>query len=291
MTDAGRETAASPTPPTGLRSLIHPTDLTPEAVPAFAHALKLAVAARAHLWIVHTDAAKDDIDWDAFPHVRETLGKWGLLEADAPASAVEGRLGVRVGKIDVVDRDVVRGVADFANRHPSDLLVMATHAREGLDHWLHRSVAEPVARRTRLPTLFLPRGARGLVDAETGEARLRRVLVPVAHDPSPVHAVHHLSELARLLGAEALETWFLHVGADGDAPGVPRTDGLPGRVETIVRRGDAVEAVAKVAAELDVDLIAMTTEGHAGVFDALLGGATERVLRRAGRPLLAAPPV
>ena len=55
------------------------------------------------------------------------------------------------------------------------------------------------------------------------------------------------------------------------------------------RTGEAVEEIIRVAAEQDVDLIAMATQGHEGVLDALRGSVTEQVVRRAPCPVLAVP--
>ena len=36
-----------------LRSIVHPTDFSPAGLDAFAHALRLAVAAKSHFYILH----------------------------------------------------------------------------------------------------------------------------------------------------------------------------------------------------------------------------------------------
>ena len=48
-----------------------------------------------------------------------------------------------------------------------------------------------------------------------------------------------------------------------------------------LRSGNVVNTIVDTAIELDVDLIGMPTAGHHGVFDALRGSTTERVLRGA----------
>ena len=57
----------------------------------------------------------------------------------------------------------------------------------------------------------------------------------------------------------------------------------------MLRDGDPVEQILAAADEVEADLIVMPTAGHRGVFDALRGSTTERVLRRARCPLLAVP--
>jgi nucleotide-binding universal stress UspA family protein len=50
-----------------------------------------------------------------------------------------------------------------------------------------------------------------------------------------------------------------------------------------------VDEIVQADTAWSADLIIMTTEGHAGVLDALRGSTTERVLRRAPSPVLAVP--
>ena len=59
------------------------------------------------------------------------------------------------------------------------LVVLATHGRDGVAHWLHGSVAEAVFRRSAIPTLFIAPGARGFVDQVSGEClHVRPLLRP-----------------------------------------------------------------------------------------------------------------
>jgi len=52
--------------------------------------------------------------------------------------------------------------------------------------------------------------------------------------------------------------------------------------------GDVATAVLNAAQE-EVDLIIMATEGRRGIVDALRGSVTDRVVRRAPCPVLAVP--
>jgi len=55
------------------------------------------------------------------------------------------------------------------------------------------------------------------------------------------------------------------------------------------RVGDPVTEILTAANVLRAELIMMPTAGRAGVFEALQGSITERVLRSARCPLLAVP--
>lgn len=272
-----------------LARVLHATNLTPDGDLAFMHSLKLALAARGELCLVHTepDPKRAGAEWWAFPGVRPTLTRWSLLPAGSPTEAVAATLGLHVRKLELLDPDPLHGVRSLVDKHPFDLVVLASETREGVDRWLHPSIAESLARETRLPTLFLPRGARGFVDPATGGHRLRHVLVPVDSKPRAGRALALAMDMADAIGAGDAVFHLLHVG--GDWPATPVTGGRESRVRQLERTGGVVEEIVVAADQLDVDLIVMATHGHDGLLDALRGSTTEQVLRRAGRALLAVP--
>src|SRR5690348_939629 len=143
-----------------IRTILHPTDFSDPSGEAFVHALRIAVAAKAKLYILHVASDSDD-DVIAFPQVRETLARWGLMNRGEPRQAVEEKLGVRVVKVDLEPQAPAEGVRRFLARHKPDLMVLATEARHGAARWLHGSVAEKLARETAAPTLFVPAKAHG----------------------------------------------------------------------------------------------------------------------------------
>jgi nucleotide-binding universal stress UspA family protein len=49
----------------------------------------------------------------------------------------------------------------------------------------------------------------------------------------------------------------------------------------LLKSGNVVQSIIDTAIEFEVDLIAMPTAGHRGVFDMLRGSTTERVIRHA----------
>lgn len=271
-------------------AILHPTDFSAASDAAFAHALKIALARQARFYILHIDREEpEEIDWASFPGVRATLERWGLLELGSPPEAVAARHGVAIRKIDVVGRDPVPAIVDFLGTHPADLIVLATHGREGPARWLHRETAWPVARQAGTPALFLPHGARGIVDSADGSVRLNRVLVPVDSRPRPDAALREAARLAGWLGARDVLFQLLHVGPAGDAPALTPPDDFEGRLEVVSRSGGVVDEIVEAAADQQVGLIAMATEGHRGFLDALRGSTTEQVLRQATCPVLAVP--
>ncbi len=273
-----------------LQSVVHPTDFSDLSVDAFVHALRIALAAKTTLYILHVETGHES-KWWSLPHVRYTLGLWKLMTEDAtekrPQAAIEAKLGIRVVKVSLNRQDLVRGMLGFFDRHPTNLIVLATRGRDGPPCWLHGSVAEIVSRRAAKPTLFIPPSARGFVDQLSGRLRLHRVLVPVDHAPAPSAPLNAIGEFVQLLTGHALVVHLLHVGTL--APAVQRASPAQVPVNVEVRQGDVVETILRTAAEINADLIAMPTAGHHGIFDALRGSTTERVLRHAPCPVLAMP--
>ncbi len=274
-----------------FKNIVYPTDYTKAGALAFAHGLKLALAARGRFTMLHSAEGEleDAARREAFPGVRDTLASWGLLDLGVPAESVEQRLGVRVSKIDLAGRATIDGVVDYIHRHETDLVVLGTAARDGLPRWLKGSVAETVARRSGAASLFVPQQSRGFVEPRSGKLELAHILVPVDDAPPPAVALQAVASLIELLDAQEARLHLLHVGGDGAAP----TPGLPAwlgaRTEQLTLPGPVVETIVAAADQLDVDLIVMATEGRHGFLDALRGSTTEAVLRRAGRPLLAVP--
>jgi nucleotide-binding universal stress UspA family protein len=273
-----------------IRSVLHATDFTVSSELAFAHALKIALAGKTKLYVLHADPSSDDeVDWSEFPGVRRTLAKWGVLPEGSSTADVGDKLGIHLAKVSARERNPVRAIVRFADDHKSDLIVLATHGREGLPRWLHGSVAEPAARAVDAPTLFIARGARGFIDPDSGAVHLRNVLIPVDHRPSPHAAVREAKRLCRTLAAPETALHLLHVGEPGDMPALEVETTPPFMLTRAARSGDVVGEILAAAAECQADLIAMATAGHQGFLDAMRGSTTERVLRHAPCPVLAAP--
>jgi len=133
----------------------------------------------------------------------------------------------------------------------------------------------------------------------------RRILVAVENSGADRTIINHISELAKLTGAELL---LVHV-ADGWA--ARNFDQLQLReseemkadrcyleqlraelaargltVETRLAMGDPATELIKVSQEGNIDLIAMSTHGHRFVKDVLLGATADRVRHVVKVPVL-----
>ncbi|HEY7662127.1 MAG TPA: universal stress protein [Xanthobacteraceae bacterium] len=268
-----------------IRSIVHPTDFSDLSATAFAHALRIALAARSRLRLLHV-SQYDAAEALAFPHARRLLAQWGFTESNDPPWAVAAKLGIEVDNIRVALQEPATAIVDFLRQHASDLVVLATHGRGGLEHWLKGSVAEAVFRRSAVPTLFIPPGARGFIDPVSGDVQLRRALVPVDFAPPAAGALETVQRFCTVMAGARIAVDILHVG-EKPPPLHAASSQTRSPPPVILRSGNVVQAIVDAAIELDVDLIGMPTAGHHGVLDALRGSTTERVIRHAPCPVLA----
>lgn len=279
-------TASGPTLP--FRTIFHPTDFTDDSHTALIHALKLALTAKAELSMMHIDPDVARSDFEDFPRIRPILEQWRLLEPGSTKEQVT-QLGLSIRKTRAAARNPTQGFLHYLASHPADLLVMATHQYDGLARWQHQTVAEPIARRSHAPTLFVPTHVEGFVAKDTGRSQLRRVLVPVSAKPDPQVAIDMTTSLALALGSDNLTGVLVHVGDDSALHSVryPSRNGWLWHTQTC--QGNVVDVILGMGADFDVDLIVMTTEGHDSMLDMMRGSTMERVLRGARCPLLALP--
>ena len=133
----------------------------------------------------------------------------------------------------------------------------------------------------------------------------RKILVALENDKADASLLPHVTELAKLVGAELL---LVHV-ADGwaarnfdklklaeseeikadrlfleDTAENLRTKGL--RVQTELAMGNPPQEIIKAAVAKNCDLIAMTSHGHKLIGDLIYGSTIEKVRHNTMIPLL-----
>ncbi len=270
-----------------LQRVLHPTDFSEAGNTAFAHALVIALIARAKLTILHVSGRRDG-SWADFPGVRDTLERWRLLPKNSERTDV-AKLGVEVQKMQMVHDDPVESITAYLETYGSDLVVLATDQRKSGVQWLNGSVAANVARKSREMTLFVPKGTEGFVSLDNGSISLRNILIPVAPVPSPQPAAQAVARLVSGLRCDTGMFTLLHVGEEEAMP-QPACPEIAGwRWNRMARSGEVIEVIHEVEREVDADLIAMATDGRNGFLDVLRGSHSERVLQETCCPLLTIP--
>lgn len=133
------------------RRVLVPTDGGDGTDVALDHALNLAQTYDAEL---HAVFVVDVASVPAETNAAQIVG--ALEQAGEAALAVIADAAERAG-VDattaVVEGSAARGITDYADDEDIDLIVMATHGRQGLDRYLLGSVTERVVRTSPVPVL------------------------------------------------------------------------------------------------------------------------------------------
>ncbi len=269
--------------------ILHPTDFTKESDVALAHALRLALVNKASLHLFHVGKDTDE-EWDAFPSIRRILQSWGVISEDASRSDVTD-LGIEIEKVICAAGSVTDSIERYCQRHPIDMIVLATAGRDGVAAWIKPSKAELIAETVSIlsiPTLFVPAGRHGCVEFDSGEVSMDHVLVPVDHKPDSESAVERGMRTIAMFGGDRAKLTLLHVGSESRFPKIYIPQG-PWQIERVARAGNAAAEILVAADESHANLIIMVTEGRHGFLDVLRGTTTAQVLRHAPCPLLAIP--
>lgn len=282
----GRKHSTTETP--FVNSVLHPTDLTLPSQNAFAHALAIALLLKSRFTVLHVSNSKDE--WTKFPAVRSTLEQWGLLEKGSPRSAVFEKLSVKVVKVDIHSNNPSKAILHYLQDHQVDLIVLATQGREGLQRWIHPSMAERIAGKSKTMTLFVHGTESGFVSQKDGTLCLQRILVPVDFHPNPLPAIEYAARAARLMN-NSVEIILFHVGDSSETPLIEIPEIPSCSWEKVHKRGNVVEEITKAARDYAVNLIVMPTAGNEGFLDALRGSVTAQVLRRVSSPVLTVPAI
>lgn len=254
--------------------IAHATDLSGSDDIAFEHALALAAGSGSRLVSVHACVGPEPSR--ELPDAAELLARWGK------SGSVEHE---RI--LHTCCDDATETLLDAFERLKPDLVVLATHARTGLDRLLGGSVAEGVARNIQAPMLVVPLDGERFVDARTGSITLQRLLAPAGSRDEAQQALDAAGLLAKLAQQELAELVLLHV-ADGRALADPK---VPVNLRLTRREasGPLDQAILECAKAVDADALVMVTRGHDGLIDVLLGSHTERVLHECRRPMLWVP--
>ena len=147
-----------------LRSkrILAPTDLSEVSKIGLLHALELARENSAELIVLH--AIDFDMDWqrrraslgptrNLLMRTRQALDQFLATHFAEYMDLVEVRLAVEFGSPQ-------KSIAAKAENEGVDLIVMSSHGRTGVDHFILGSVAEKVIARAPCPVLIIPRRPR-----------------------------------------------------------------------------------------------------------------------------------
>jgi nucleotide-binding universal stress UspA family protein len=304
-------------------SILVPLDGSPLSEYALPIACDIArrSGAELHLVHVHVRATPAPIYVEGMPVVDEQLQslskehELAYLESIRDRLTAEPELPMTVAVLDPFDADlrdqtVPDMLASYAATANSDLIVMTTHGRGGLERFWLGSVADALVRASTVPVLLV----RPDEHHPTAQPPLfRQTLIPL--DGSAL--AEQILESALMLGAPVeAEYTLLHVvqphvlvrwgpfttptDLDSEATQrrqldaqhylerVARALRATGKqvVIRVVVAEQAAPAILEEARQHGIDLIAIATHGRRSLGRLLLGSVADKVLRRTDIPLL-----
>jgi nucleotide-binding universal stress UspA family protein len=289
-----------------IRTILHPTDFSDSARPAFERALYVARKAEAELQLMHvTETFGSDPIRGAFDARIDEQAFYTTMfaRADEQMKRLQGEAeekGVRAKRIHAHGQIPSQAILDYAADQKPDLIIMGTHGRRGFRRMVAGSVAMEIVRRADAPVMTVPSRSR-----EPWDRPVSRMMVPVDFSMHARTALECAMSLAHRFGAHlhilhviekpvfpafydaSVEMMFgnmksmLDEAAAELARVVRDLDGpeVPFSIEVV--QGHAIEAILDVASAQAVDLVVLSTHGLTGVSKFFLGSVSERVIRMA----------
>ena len=202
--------------------------------------------------------------------------------------------------------EIVKRAQDDA----SDLIVLGTHGRSGVERVLLGSVAEKVLHRASCPVLTVPPHAKNRPPAPV----FKRILCALDFSVCSMHALEYALSLAQEAGAcltlahvfetdasmpedwrttlepEPVREALIALEAERRARlarSVPTNLGTTCQVETVMACGPAARELLRLADAGNADLIVLGVHGRNAVDLFLFGSTTNKVVRQATCPVLA----
>lgn len=289
------------------KRILFPTDFSPCANTALAHALFQAEAYGADLHILHS------VHWE------EQHTSKGMPEPDTIMKEMQKVAQVRLQEMlethpektfKIVEKCMIGPtpvdvITDYIAENNIGLVVMGTHGRRGISHFLLGSVAEELARTVSCPVITVRDKGE-----HTDLTAIRRVLAPVDFSVQSRHSLHRARQFAKLHGAELYLLNVIHEFDQGfgsvDSGFELLNEVMPKLVEkqkrdliafykditgedvphhTNVMIGKAAWRISDFAKRNDIDYIVMGTHGYGGFNHLILGSVTERVIRTSPCPV------
>jgi nucleotide-binding universal stress UspA family protein len=291
-----------------LNNILVPVDGSPLAEAALPFAEVLAVRSGARLTLIRAARSRSTRLTELGPveQLRSIEDAEDYLRRVAERLGAEGysvETGVPFGG------DPAEWIVEESGYRKADLVVMATHDRVGIDHWLHGSVAEAVVHASTIPVMLVrAAGPRALADRFSTQEPV--VLVPLDGSDRGDAAVAFARDLALTIGARVVLVGVLPrpgqmVAAEGTVVAYAGDDfdridsearmylqasaaqfESPTRVERVVRYGEPAREIAAAAEEYAAATVVMGTHGRTGLVRSVLGSVAGGVLHHCTTPII-----
>jgi nucleotide-binding universal stress UspA family protein len=271
-------------------------DFSEPARAAFDYALGLSRANAAELTVVHAVPTDRSFRWDALQRIALVAALRRAAEA----------AGVRL-KVSVQNGDPAGVILLHARARRPDLIVLGTNERSGLARLRLGSVAEAVALRAEQPVLIVPASATEkaddpsfssilvAVDFSAGSIASVEMALSIANKNSRVTLAHVVPGVTPATASRymyrLMEPEYQRLLARDAWRRMPEL--MPANAKTKVHArvvtGDAATEIGRVASEVNADLIIVGVTPRGAIGRRIFGSTAARIIRIAGRPVLAIP--
>ncbi|MFA5633430.1 MAG: universal stress protein [Porticoccaceae bacterium] len=286
-----------------FQTILHATDFSEASRPALDQARKLARFHQAKLHLLHVEVIPEvvysTLDIAALGNAGEfTQSEPSGDRLKALVTAAEEDITLAT----VRHNRAAVAIADYAEHHGIDLIVVGSHGYSGIDRLLLGSEANKLLRIATAPVLVV---RSGVVAKGDGSAPFSHLLAPVDLSDASMATLRKADKLAALYGASLrvihaidmiIPTHYAYVPAESQLPqarealsGFISQAALAVDAEQVVLPGPAAMAILETAAKQGIDLIIMSRSGLSGWQRFLIGSTTERVLNKAECAVLVLP--
>lgn len=299
-----------------FRNILFPTDFSARARAAVKYAAAFARSGGGRVVLLSVQSAAVPANLLTLPeHVlQEQQNRWLLDVRTEVRNLLADPLfdGLEVEPV-IVEGEPAAEIARAVREYEIDLVTVVTHGRRGLARALWGSTADEIIAEAPCPVLTIRPPQHDFVEHKGthSEVRLNRVLLCTNFRPSSAAATQVASQLANQTGAELHAVYVIGdyleqismVFPEGGLHALSRLrayvqermeqfsrdDGR--RAKTHIAEGRPYAEIARLAAEIDADLIVIGTSVHASIFGGTpaLGSEIERVVRNAPCPVLCVP--
>jgi len=204
------------------------------------------------------------------------------------------------------ETDIVQGnpaptIVEYADQYDQDLVVMPTHARDGIERYLVGSVSEKVVRLSSVPVLSVR-----MQPDEQLTFPYENILIPTDGSAAATHAAEYLVEFAATIDAtvhvvSVVKDAALGVDVRSTVSGKENEQAAAKAIDTVVshaethgvantvrhiEHGSPVEEFLDIIESNDIHTVGMGTTGKRGTDRILLGSVAEKTVRSAPVPVM-----
>lgn len=233
--------------------------------------------------------------------VRQAMQQFASLGTAMPTGA----------EIALGEGDAATEILAKADAERSDLIVLGTHGRSGLERLLLGSVTENVLRKARCPVLTVPPRLAGAAAAPT--VTFRRVVCGVDFSECSMRALEYAMSMAQeanaqltvlhviepiptipadasiYAGATSVREYIAAAEEEGRERlrrAIPESVRGFCQLETAQSVGEPYREILRIATEQAADLIVLGVHGRGAVNLMVFGSTTQHVVREAACPVL-----